>query len=214
VLVGPRESASEETRTGAVKASLHRDGALGWILLRNAVRRLGNSYPSFISSLWLTFYPRDGEVSMSTAKELLRGRPTQPRAAEERECELRVNVVFTRIEQTLAALRTAARLAADLRARLVVWVPQVVPYPAPIDSASVPRAFLVRRLLTVANESRIETRIRVCVCRDRRTVLSGALPPRSIVVIGGSKRWWPTQEQRLAAELWRQGHHVVFVEWK
>ncbi len=151
---------------------------------------------------------------MSTSKEDIRGRPTQPQVAEERERGLRVNVVFTDLDQTLAALRTAAGLAAGLGARIVILVPQVVPYPAPLDSARTQRVFLVRRLLTAASESRIETRIWVSVCRDRRTALSAALPPRSIVVIGGRKHWWPTLEQRLAAQLSRERHHVVFVRWK
>lgn len=151
---------------------------------------------------------------MSNAKAVPRGWPTQPQAAKERERDLRVNVVFTGIEQTREALRAAAVLAADLHARIVILVPEVVPYPAPLDSASVPRAFLVRRLLTAVKESRIETSIRVCVCRDRRIALSATLPRRSIVVIGGRTRWWPTREQRLAAELSRQGHHVVFAGWK
>jgi len=146
---------------------------------------------------------------MNARKAIPRSRPTEPEAAEKPGGELWVNVVFTGIKQTLAALRTAAVLAADLRGRIVVLVPQVVPYPAPLDSGSVPRAFLVHRLVTAVSESRIETHIRVCVCRDRRTALSAALPPCSIVVLGGGKRWWPTQEQRLAAELRRQGHHVV-----
>lgn len=151
---------------------------------------------------------------MNTAKAIFQGRPTQPRSAEEADRELRVNVVFTGIEQTLAALRAAAELAAGLRARIFVLVPQVVPYPAPLDSVSVQRAFFVRRLLPVANESRIETRLWVCVCRDRRAALSVALPPRSVVVIGGKRHWWPTREQRFAAQLSREGHHVVFARWK
>lgn len=151
---------------------------------------------------------------MSPRKAIPRGRPTEPQSAEERECELRVNVVFTGIEQTHRALRAAAVLAADLHARIVVLVPLVVPYPAPLDSARAQGAFFVRRLQTVAHETRIETRIWVCVCRDRRTALSAALPPCSTVVIGGRKRWWPTREQRLADQLSREGHHIVFACWK
>ncbi len=146
---------------------------------------------------------------MSAATAVPRVSPAAPQAADERERELRVTVVFTGIEQTLGALRTAGAMAADLGARIVVLVPQVVPYPAPLDSPPVSRAFLVRQLLTVAKESRVQTSIWVCVCRDRRTALSAALPPRSLVVIGGRKRWWPTREQRLASELLRQGHQVI-----
>lgn len=151
---------------------------------------------------------------MSAARTIPRASPPPPQAAGEREPELRLTVLFTGIEQTLSALRAAANMAADPGARIDVLVPQVVPYPAPLDSAPVSRAFLVRRLLTVANQSRIPTSIWVWVCGDRRTALSAAPPPRSLVVIGGRKRWWPTREQRLAAELRRQGHHVVFAGGK
>ncbi len=146
---------------------------------------------------------------MNTQDPILRRRPAAPGAAQERERDLRVNVVFTGIAQTIEALRTAAGLAADLGARIVVIVPQVVPYPAPLDSAAVPRAFLARRLVTAAEEGRIDTQIWVCVCTDRQTALS-ALPPCSIVVIGGKGNGLAIREQKLAATLRRQGHHVVF----
>jgi hypothetical protein len=34
----------------------------------------------------------------------------------------------------------------------------------------------------------------------------------SIVVLGGRKRWWPTREKKLARQLRRAGHEVVFKE--
>ncbi len=146
---------------------------------------------------------------MNTQNAISRRWPAGPERAQERARDLRVNVLFTGIPQTLEALRTAAGLAADLGARIVVVVPQVVPYPAPLDSAAVPRAFLVQRLTTAAEESHIDTQIWVCVCRDRQTALS-ALPPCSIVVIGEKGNGLAIREQKLAAALRRQGHHVVF----
>jgi hypothetical protein len=43
--------------------------------------------------------------------------------------------------------------------------------------------------------------------RSRWFVLAG-----SIVVIGGRERWWPTRENKLARQLRREGHEVVFKE--
>jgi hypothetical protein len=93
-------------------------------------------------------------------------------------------------------------------------VPQIVPYPAPLDAPPISRSFLARRFRTVAADSSIETQVHIYVCRDRHAALSAALGPRSLVVIGGKRRWWPTREQRLAAELAKQGHHVVFANWE
>ncbi|HSB15071.1 MAG TPA: hypothetical protein VLE22_11475 [Bryobacteraceae bacterium] len=142
-------------------------------------------------------------------------RGEQPQAAERHDRELRVNVVFTDLAETLLALRAAARLAADLRAHIVVVVPQVVPYPAPIEAPPISTAFLVHRFRTVADDMAIDLHVRVYICRDRRTVLAVALGPQSLVVIAGRRSWWPTREQRLAAELAHLGHDVVFCthEW-
>src|SRR5580765_2484747 len=38
--------------------------------------------------------------------------------------------------------------------------------------------------------------------------------PRSLLVIAGSRNWWPTREKRLARELRRAGHEVVLAEVK
>jgi hypothetical protein len=61
-------------------------------------------------------------------------------------------------------------------------------------------------------EPEIETNIQVCLCRDQWQTIRATLKPDSLVVIGGQKRWWPTEEQRLATRLQREGHHVLLVE--
>jgi len=146
---------------------------------------------------------------MRLARTIPQRRNERPPTAEDRDRGLRVNVVFTSVEETLAAVRAAASLAANLRAIIVVVVPQVVPYPAALDMPPVSSAYLFRRLRAVAAESRIETHIRIYICRDRRAALAAALRPSSLVVLAGRRRWWPTREQRLASELTRLGHHVL-----
>jgi hypothetical protein len=54
--------------------------------------------------------------------------------------------------------------------------------------------------------------VRVYLCRDRAEVVRSVLKPHSLVVIGGNRRWWPTREKRLARQLRRSGHAVVFAE--
>ncbi|SRR5258708_5290097 len=140
----------------------------------------------------------------STPAEVL---PAQTAAAG---CPLEVVVVHSTTKATLHALRTAAELATGLHARIRLVVPQIVPYPRPLSSPTVSAAFNERRLRTIASGVPIETRIEVCLCRDRWQLMESALRPHSLVVLSGRLRWWPTAEQRAARRLQRLGHQVVF----
>jgi hypothetical protein len=133
-------------------------------------------------------------------------------AAGQANSKLNIAVVFTSIEPTLAALRKAGALASRLRACITLIVPQVVPYPLPLNRPPVPRDFTERHFRVMADESPVETKVQVYLCRDRIAALRGVLKPHSLVVIGGSKSWWPTREKRLARQLRRSGHEVVFAE--
>jgi hypothetical protein len=132
-------------------------------------------------------------------------------AAEPVNSRLNIAVIFTSIESTLSALRKAGVLAGQLRARITLIVPQVVPYPIPVDCPPVPLDFTERQFRVIAGAGPVETRVRVYLCRDRAEVW-GVLKPHSLVVIGGARRWWPTREKRLARQLRRSGHAVVFAE--
>ena len=125
---------------------------------------------------------------------------------------LDISVVFTSVRWTLNALRKAAALADGLRARITLIVPQVVPYPLPLESPPVLLDFNERHFFTIVNENRIETTVRIYLCRDRVELLSTVLRPHSLVVLGGRKRWLPTRELRLAKRLRRIGLEVMVVE--
>jgi hypothetical protein len=127
---------------------------------------------------------------------------------------LEVVVIYTGVKQTLAALRTAGGLARGLNARIRLIVPQVVPYPAPLEEPPVQKSFAERRFRTIAEEAAIDTKIDIWLCRNRETVLSEHLKPRSIVVIAAARqRWWrPSRERRLARILRKQMHQVVLVQ--
>ncbi len=130
----------------------------------------------------------------------------------EQESNLEVAVVFTSVSATLAALNRAAVLAQSLSARIALLVPQVVPYPLPLESPPVLLDFSQRRFQVIAAEVPVQTGVRIYLCRDRLEALKTALAPRSLVVLGGSRRWWLGAEQRLARQLRRAGHEVVFTE--
>jgi hypothetical protein len=135
-----------------------------------------------------------------------------PPAIDDKKPRLNVAVVFTSVEATLAALREAGALANRLSGRITLLVPQVVPYPLPLTSPPVLLDWNERRFRVIASESPVETTVAIYLCRDRLETLTGVLSPRSLVVVGGRKRWWPTAEKRLARELRRAGHEVVFTE--
>jgi hypothetical protein len=141
----------------------------------------------------------------------LRGFPPNSCERPEEANALSVTVVFTTIPATLIALQRGGELAQQLGARIRILVPQVVPYPLPIDRPQVDPEFKVRRFRTVSVYDAIETRIDVRLCRDAQDAVMQGLCPRSLVLIGGRKRWWPTREKRLAKTLSLAGHHVIFV---
>jgi hypothetical protein len=132
----------------------------------------------------------------------------EPQALSQRDLE--VTVLYTTIKGTLEALKTAADLAEGLGARIRLLVPQVVPYPLPIDEPPVVTRRLARQFRTLALDSRIPTRIEIRLCRDRWEMLEHSLRPGSLVVLGGRHRWWPTPERRLAKKLTERGHQVAF----
>ncbi len=132
--------------------------------------------------------------------------------AELPENSLAVAVIFTTVAATIAALRQAGALASRLGARITLLAPQIVPYPLPLASPPVLLDFNERRFQLIAEESPVETDVHIYLCRDPLEALRGALPPRSLVVLGGRRRWWPTREKRLARQLRRAGHEVVFTE--
>jgi hypothetical protein len=135
-----------------------------------------------------------------------------PEDVAEGSPRLNIDVVFTSIDATLAALKKAAALANRLGARITLLVPQIVPYPLPLESPPVLLEWNERRFRVIAEECPVETSVHIYLCRDRVETLSAALKPYSLIVVGGRKRWWPTSESRLARTLRRAGHEVVFAE--
>jgi hypothetical protein len=136
------------------------------------------------------------------------------RAAENNPTnELEINVIFTDHQGTLGALKTAGALAHQLRAHINLLVPRVVPYAFPLASPPVSIQFTERRLLDLAHrgaQGPIVISVQLYLCRDPRLCLLEALKPRSLVVVGGRARWWPTKETKLARMLQFAGHRVIF----
>ena len=139
------------------------------------------------------------------------GHPAQ-HSVEQQDRSLNIAVVFTSVESTLAALKEAGALAQSLGAQIALLVPQVVPYPLPLESPPVLVDFSEKRFHVIASQSPVDTKVCIYLCRDQLETLTNVLQPSSIVVIGGRKRWWPTRETRLAHKLRKAGHEVLFKE--
>jgi hypothetical protein len=126
--------------------------------------------------------------------------------------KLDAHVISTSHAATLAALRWVARLGTRLGTRPIVLMFYVVPYTLPLDWRAVPQGFLEGRIRALKAETPVDFSVRIYLCRNSKECLRHVLRPGSLVVVGGKKRWWPTDEQRLAGRLRKQGHQVFLVD--
>ncbi|MEO8658219.1 MAG: hypothetical protein ABI693_07100 [Bryobacteraceae bacterium] len=125
-----------------------------------------------------------------------------------------ITVVATSVDATLSALREAGILAHRLHGSIRLIVTQIVPYPLPLSRPPVPGEFNARRFRVLADGNKVPTKIQICLGRDQLETLHRVLPPHSTIVVGGRKTWWPTREKRLARQLQRSGHDVVFTSFE
>ena len=132
-------------------------------------------------------------------------------AAADRHEELEIFVIYTDNLGTLAALRTADQLTKKLEARLRLLMLHEVPYALPLTRPAVPVGFLEEQLHAWASKIPIDIVAHIYLCRDKCRTVRLILKPRSIVILGGRKRWWSV-EKKLARVLSKDGHHVIFAE--
>jgi len=128
---------------------------------------------------------------------------------------LAVNVIFTDVQSTAAALKFAQSFARELGASISLRAAVAVPFQLPLDQPQISVAFLqdaMRELVAQLKSETFDPTIHLYLCRDRVWALSQVLNPNSLVVIAGRKRWWPTAETRMARALRAEGHRVIFVD--
>jgi hypothetical protein len=127
---------------------------------------------------------------------------------------LRITVILTTIEGTMAALRAAANLARGLRAEIVLVVAEVVYFRYPVEHPPVESSFFERLGTALADELQLEGdvfELEIHFCRDRVRCLEQSLPPRSLVMMGAKKCWWRGRERNLERALRQRGYDVVVV---
>jgi hypothetical protein len=125
-------------------------------------------------------------------------------------------VVFTSIDETLAAVRIASELATALDVPVTLVHTRTVPYVLPIDAPNglspVETDAFVNRIRDAGREAGIDVRVRVYLCRNVQHVVRLAFKPHSLIVIAGQRSWWPTRTERWRRALEAAGHFVLFVD--
>lgn len=125
-----------------------------------------------------------------------------------------LTVIHTKPEGTLRGLTLASVFAKDLSAKIRLVATEVVPFRLPLECPMISRRFLRQRQALLVREAGIDEEavtIQICLCRDPQMALREFLAPRSLLVVGGKRRWW-TPERRLSKWLARIGHQVIFAD--
>ena len=126
--------------------------------------------------------------------------------------KLRIGVVFTQVEETRYALKTAANLSSGLDADIGLVATEVVPYPLPLSRPDIPPEFTINKLMDLGRGAAIQPNIYLYLCRDKVPTLLAVLQRYSIVVLGSTQRWFPTKPILLARALRKKGHQVILVK--
>jgi len=128
--------------------------------------------------------------------------------------KLKVVVVFTSIEGTIAALTAAATYAQALAAEIVIHVPYVVYFRYSLERPPIAPAYfetLCRALIDEAGLDPYTITTEIRYCRTQLSCLEAHLKPHSLVILGAERAWWRRSEKKLASALRKLGHDVVLV---
>ena len=125
---------------------------------------------------------------------------------------LDVYVIFTEAETTRRTLQAVHRLTQGLTVRLSVIVPQVIPYPLPLDEPAVPLPFTREALLEILKPEETETRVSIFLCRDRMEGIRAAVTAGSLLIVGATTRRWWNSAARLSRNLEQNGYRVILIE--
>ena len=124
-----------------------------------------------------------------------------------------VQVIATTAEGTRSALEEAKRLSSRADSeKIVLLVPQLMSASNLLDGPG-ETARVTQRYRDLAQTVGVDATVRLCHCRAYREVFRWMVGKPSVIVIGGRRRWWwPTTARRMARDLKRAGHEVVFAD--
>ena len=122
---------------------------------------------------------------------------------------LALSVVFTTVQNTLLCLRAADHLTHDLSTRINLLVPEAIEHSSSTISPAMLADFTARYYLTMLPHAG-DLQIKVVRYPAATGDLWEVLPPHSIIVlVGTTKHFWPSAEQRFARKLRHAGHDVL-----
>jgi hypothetical protein len=119
-------------------------------------------------------------------------------------------IIHTELSATLKAIKVASKLANGLDASMHLIVPEIVPYPLPLDRPPVPVEFVHQHIRAALRTNGCEARIEILLCRDLEEGILIVLAPLSTVVFCAPTGWtrW-SWNNRLARHLRKRGHEVI-----
>jgi hypothetical protein len=126
-----------------------------------------------------------------------------------------VTVIATTDEGTTAALNAASWLATDLDARITLLKMEIALNRFPLTRPQGSLLCTINREDALVRRSRAieeDVDIQVRLCRDIDSGLQRVLRRRALVVLGGRRHWWLSDEEKLERSLRRLGHHVIFID--
>jgi hypothetical protein len=123
-----------------------------------------------------------------------------------------VNVLFTKPDETLEAVRVASAIGRAMAVPLTVTHLRAVPYPLTLETPTGLSPAETDAFVERVRAEGIDVRVRVYLCRDADDMLPKAFKEHSVIVIGGRRSWWPTWYERMRRRLEAAGHFVVFVD--
>ena len=124
---------------------------------------------------------------------------------------IEIVVPFTEWAVTEAVMKRVAAFTARLNASLMLVAVHAVPYPMSFGCPALVHAHLVDQLIDLAGRCPLPVNPQVVLARSCQEGFRHALKPESTVLLGTRKRLWKTSEERLAAVLARDGHHVALI---
>ena len=123
-----------------------------------------------------------------------------------------IYVLFTSLDETLAAVRVAKRLAAALGSGVTLVHLRAVPWGAPVEAPGGRSPLEADTVVDRLAEEDAGVHVQVYLCRDARRAVSSAFKGRSLIVVGGRRHWWPTRADRWRRTLEAEGHLVLCVD--
>jgi hypothetical protein len=125
-----------------------------------------------------------------------------------------VYVVFTSIDETLAAVHVASDLARAMAVPLTVIHFRTVPYALSVDRPDGLSPVETDAFLDRLRAEGLDSRVRVYLCRSTRGAIPMAFKEHSLVVMAGRRtgRWRLSRSERWRRALEMAGHLVVLVD--